>query len=298
MTPIQFVFDAIGTLWAIDILTPLSINEQSITLKKIKNRIEIFDKTYSRFRDDSLITEISIEKGAYGFPKDAEELFSFYKKMYDISDGAVTPLIGKTLSDAGYDTDYSLMPKNIHKPPKWGDVLSYNHPVLKVKKPVLLDFGAAGKGYIIDIVAKILERAKIYDFCIDAGGDILLRNSDSQSLRVGLEHPMNPKKVIGTVTIKNQSLCGSSGNRRNWGRYHHIINPYTLSSPKNILSTWTIADSAILADGMTTCLFFISGNVLQSHFDFEYFVLFDDYSYEKSSNFSAEVYTNVGVIAN
>lgn len=296
MTTTQFVFDAIGTIWTIDISTPLSSGKQDLILKKIKKRIDIFDKTYSRFRNDSLVTKISQKKGTYYFPEDAEKLFLFYKEMHDVSNGAVTPLIGQALSDAGYDASYTLRPKTIHKTADWKSVLNYTHPELRAKKPVLLDFGAAGKGYLIDIIGKILKQSSVLDFCIDAGGDILQSSKQNSKIKIGLEHPKDPKKVIGVANISNQSICGSAGNRRTWGKFHHIINPYTLTSPKNILSTWAIADSALLADGMTTCLFFVLGKELKKKFDFEYFVLFDDYSYDISSNFPAEVYTNVGTI--
>lgn len=296
MTRSQFEFESIGTSWTIDIFTPLSVKKENQILEQIKSRINIFDKTYSRFRDDSLITEISRKKGAYIFPQDARRLFSFYKKMNEVTDHLITPLIGQVLSDSGYDSNYSLVPKTLSKPPHWDEVLSYNHPKMETKKPLLLDFGAAGKGYLIDIIGELLRKNKIFDFCIDAGGDILHAGSTNESIRVGLEHPANPKQVIGVANIKNQSVCGSSGNRRNWGKYHHIINPYTLSSPKNILSTWAAADTALLADGMSTCLFFAPGKKLKEYFDFEYFILFDDYSYEKSPSFPSEVYTNVGTV--
>jgi FAD:protein FMN transferase len=216
--------------------------------------------------------------------------------MYKATNNSVTPLIGQALSDAGYDAEYSLKPHKLYQPPLWEAVMNYNHPKLNVKKTVLLDFGAAGKGYLIDIVAQLLNKNNIYDFCIDAGGDIKHSNPNNKIIKVGLEHPGDFSKVIGISEISNKSICGSSGNRRKWGDFNHIIDPYTLSSPKNILSTWAIADDAILADGMTTCLFFISGKKLTKTFNFEYLILFDDYSYDASSNFPAEVYTSVGSI--
>jgi FAD:protein FMN transferase len=297
MAPTQFVFDAIGTRWIIDITASLSSIEKTKMLHMIKKCIDDYDQIYSRFRTDSLVTKISQKKGTYLFPQESDELFSLYKKMYDVTNHKVTPLIGQTLSDAGYDASYSLTPKTLQKPPPWEEAIRFQYPRLSAKKPVLLDFGACGKGQLVDIIAALLEQNNIADFCIDAGGDIGQHTSKNAALKVGLEHPEDPYQVIGVVSLKNQSICGSSGNRRTWGAYHHIIDPYTLSSPKNIISTWAVAKSTLLADGMTTCLFFMSGKQLKKHFDFEYFVLYDNYTYELSPGFTAEIYTNVGTIS-
>ncbi|HUQ85522.1 MAG TPA: FAD:protein FMN transferase [Candidatus Limnocylindrales bacterium] len=289
----KHVFDAIGTKWSIEIGTPLTDTKQAIILTKIKKRIDLFDKTYSRFLPDSLVTKMSQKKGKYLLPADAEELLKLYKKLYDITDHAFTPLIGNTLSDAGYDADYSLKPKNLTKPLSWSEAFEYLPPYIEIHKPVLLDFGAAGKGYIIDIIGQLLIENKINDFCIDAGGDILYKTSKNESLRVGLEHLTDPTQVIGIAEIQNQSICASSGNRRKWAQFHHIINPNTLKSPTNTVATWAIADTGLIADGITTALFFKPAKLLRLHFNFDYLVVFADKTYEISSNFPGELYTDI-----
>lgn len=287
-------FEAIGTLWQIDLYQDIPADEQEILLAEIKNRIDIFDRNYSRFRDDSLIMKMSRQSGKYRLPDDAEPLFSMYEKLYTITQGHVTPLIGQVLVEAGYDQHYSLAEKTLHPAPLWEENLEYAYPALTVKKPVLLDMGALGKGYLIDIVSDILIRHEIGSFCVDAGGDMLHRRSDGSTLRVGLEHPENSAQVVGVATLGNQSLCGSAGNRRAWGRFHHIIDPYKLESPRHILGLWTIAETALLADAMSTCLFFVPPEKLLSHYQFEYLILFADHSVQQSQGFEAEVFVGEG----
>ena len=154
----QFNFGAIGTTWLIDIYKEFSSAEEAVLLAEIKNRIDIFDKAYSRFRDDSLVIKMSKESGDFVLPDDAEPMLALYYDLYKRTDGLVTPLIGNLISDAGYDAKYSLKQKGeLHAPPTWEESMEYKHPVLTIKKPVLLDFGAAGKGCLIDLVAKVLE---------------------------------------------------------------------------------------------------------------------------------------------
>jgi FAD:protein FMN transferase len=289
----MLTFDAIGTGWTIDIYEDISAEREAELFSVVKHRIDIFDKIYSRFRSDSLVTAMSQKAGEYEFPEDGELLFDIYKKLFDITDGRLTPLIGQVLVDAGYDAAYSLtQKKELEKPEKWEDVMSYTHPLLTLKKPALLDFGAAGKGYLIDLVGQVLKENGIQRFCIDAGGDILHRNPENTPLKIGLEHPDDFSKVIGIVEISNKSLCGSAGSRRKWANFNHIIDPFELSSPHHILATWVIADSTIIADALASCLFFVSSEVLLVHYKFDYVVLRADYTVEASPNFPGELFTS------
>lgn len=284
----HFSFEAIGTHWDIDIYEALSAEQEGALLSLIRDRIEQFEAIYSRFRPNSLVSKISQAAGKYTMPNDAAVLLAMYQELYTLTGGLFTPFMGQLLVDAGYDPQYSLKQHTeLSAPPQWDEVMTYHHPILGVKKPFLFDFGAAGKGYLIDIVATLITKQGIAAFCIDAGGDILHRNDEA--LRVGLEHPDDTGKVIGVVELKNKSLCGSAGNRRKWQQFHHIINPQELASPKHILAVWVIADSTLLADALATCLFFVPYSILQKY-NFEYLLLRDDYSVERSTGFAAALY--------
>ena len=284
-----FKFEAIGTQWIIDFNKEVSQQLKQELLRKITIRIEEFDKTYSRFREDSIIYNISQQSGTYTFPEDFSELIILYKKMYDLTSGLMTPLIGNVLEQAGYDKDYSFEKKTITTAEKWEDVLEINGTTLINRKPVTLDFGAIGKGYLIDIVGKILEENSIASYCIDAGGDILVKNGD---VNIGLEHPENTKQVIGILKLDNGSICGSAGNRRKWGNMHHIINPKTLESVSGIKAVWVKAKNATLADALTTALFFVEPEKLTEEFEFEYLIIYSDYSYKNSKLFPSELYVS------
>ncbi|MEI6396624.1 MAG: FAD:protein FMN transferase [Candidatus Taylorbacteria bacterium] len=288
---VQFDFKAVGTTWHIDIYRDLDKAEEADLLSKIKLRIEDFEKVYSRFRDDSLVTKISKEAGTFLLPRDAETMLSLYHDLYIRTGGFFTPLAGRLLSDAGYDAKYSLQQTGeLKAPPAWDDVLDYKHPKLLVKEPVMLDFGAAGKGYIIDLIGHVLQDNDIFGYCIDAGGDILRRGSDS--IRIGLEHPDNKDQVVGVYLLGNGAICGSAGNRRKWGDFTHIINPKTLTSPKDIKAVWVSAKTALLADALATCLFFVPADLFKGVYEFEYMIIRDDMSLEKSEYFSDEIFVS------
>lgn len=288
----HYEFEAIGTAWAIDVLEPVGKRLTATLIRTIDKLITDFDRNYSRFRDDSLVSTMARASGAYTLPKDAKPLLDFYENLYDVTGGAVTPLIGQTLSDAGYDATYSLQSGKLTVPPAWREVLDYNFPKLTIKQPALLDFGAAGKGYLVDLVAQCLQQYDIKNFCVDAGGDMVYRTTTNHALDVGLEHPADLTQAIGIAHIKNQSLCGSAGNRRSWGSYTHIINPHNLKSPKHIAGLWVTAASGLVADGLTTALFFTPAETLQKQYTFEYAIVYQDLSLEHSAHFPADFFTN------
>jgi thiamine biosynthesis lipoprotein len=284
---IHLQFEAIGTQWVID--AEASAEHAQPLVERITACITAFDKTYSRFRADSLVTTMSKYAGAYVLPADGEALLGFYRQMYDVTRGAVTPLVGQLLADAGYDAMYSLQPKPTHRPPAWDDVLVYQYPTLRLAKPALLDFGAAGKGYLVDNIAALLDEQGVVQYCVDAGGDMRCRGLRPQ--QVGLEDPEDAGKAIGVVRLQNRSMCGSAGNRRQWADYHHIIDPYTMQSPQHIAAVWAVADTTLLADGMTTCLFFTEPDILQQHFSFEYVIMYTDRTVHLSAGFPGELFT-------
>ncbi len=290
MTSSGFEFEAIGTHWQIDILQDIPEDVRLELQQAIHTRIEQFDKDYSRFRADSLVTTMSRQTGEYLLPPDAKAMIDLYRDLYEISGGMFTPLIGNVLEDAGYDPQYSLEAKPLTKPPSWDEALVHAFPKLTILKPVMLDFGAAGKGYLIDIVAGVIKQAGIASYCVDAGGDIAYHHVHGTPIRVGLEHPGDTSRVIGVVELANRSIAGSAGNRRAWGEFHHIIDPKTLASPRHISAVWTMAETTLLADAMSTALFFMPVESLKKRYTFEYLIMNADGSVQASPGFTHELY--------
>jgi thiamine biosynthesis lipoprotein len=234
--------------------------------------------------------------GTHILPDDAAPMFDLYRTLYTLTDGKMTPLIGQALVDIGYDASYSLKPKEyIASTPKWDDVMEYISPKkLITYTPVQLDMGAIGKGYCIDIVSDVLIQHSISEFTVEAGGDIrhhTHHTNTKNSITVALEDPQDKTQAIGVASIQNVSICGSSGNRRAWREYHHILDPDTISSPKHILGLWVVADTAMVADALATALFFTKPETLKNEFHFEYLIIYNDRTTIRSESFPAELFT-------
>jgi ApbE family len=202
----MFTFDATGTQWEIETLEPLGRQLQ----QRILRRIETFDTTYSRFRPDSFVSQVAAsEGGCFDFPDDSLALFDLYDRLHTATAGALDPLVGRDLELLGYDRTYSLMPVSElirAEANAWGRV-SWSKDVLRdgtsivTWHPLVIDVGAVGKGYLVDIVSKILREAGFARFVVDGSGD--MRHSGESSLRVGLEHPFDSRLAIGVANLQD-----------------------------------------------------------------------------------------------
>jgi len=252
--------------------------------------IERFDRDWSRFRDDSLVTRISKQGGTYRLPATAAPLLETYRALYEATDGRVSPLVGRALENLGYDSAYSLRDTGLRAAtPTWDDALAWDGETLTALNPVLLDVGAAGKGYLVDIVGRLLVAAGIDGFVIDASGDIL--HAGDRPIRVALEHPRDATKAVGVVDLMGASLCASASNRRSWGEgLHHIIDATTGLPADHVIATWAIAATALEADGLATALFLADPARLARDFDFDYVRMFANGRIERSTHLDGELF--------
>lgn len=260
-------FEALGTHWFIQVKSGISSAQE----RQVYRVLDKIDRTWSRFRDDSLVMAMSHKAGDYSLSREDKQLLEWYRLLYEATEGQVTPLIGRTISDAGYDVSYSLTPKSvITATPSWNEAVRLSDDGLIIKEPTLIDVGAAGKGFAIDAVAALF---KDDTYIIDAGGDIRVYG-EAQS--IGLEHPLHQGELIGTVTIADKSICGSASNRRQWGQWHHIINPRTSRPVRDIIATWAVADTAMRADGIASALFFTPPEELERLGNFTYVIMYEN----------------------
>ncbi|MFC4504491.1 MULTISPECIES: FAD:protein FMN transferase [Streptomyces] len=292
----RFDFDAIGTRWQIETAEPLSRDLRS----RILHRIERFDTTYSRFRPDSLVTRIAAapDGGRFEFPEDSLALFALYDRLHAATDGAVDPLVGRELELLGYDSTYSLTPapdevraaERARGRVTWAGDISRDGRTVVTERPLVIDVGAVGKGYLVDLLSAILREAGHTDFVVDGSGD--LRHVGERAIRVGLEHPFDPRRVIGVAHLRAQALCASGTSRRAWGDgLHHVLDARTGIPVSEVVATWVMADETALADGLATALFFTEARRLAEFFEFTYVRMRSDRQAEFSPDFMGELFT-------
>lgn len=286
-------FQAIGTHWQLDTPEPLPAE----VLAAVHARIARFDCDWSRFRDDSWVSEVARGgAGTYRLPDDAGPLLDAYDVAERCTAGAVDPLVGRALEDLGYDASYSLRPRRdaegalLTTPaPPWRTTARRDGSTLTLGAPALIDVGAGGKGYLVDLVAGVLAEHGVAEHVVDAGGD--LRAAVPEPLTVALEDPRDPTRAIGVVRLGAGALCGSATNRRAWGEgVHHVVDARTGAPTSDVRATWAIGETALAADLAATALFFAEPDLVASRFGVRYVVLRGDGSVRWSLDLDGEVF--------
>lgn len=290
MEPRRFAYESMGSRWQISVWDEVSAEALAAIEKEVTAASQVFDETYSRFKRTSLVWQLADQVGTFEVPEDLVAMFRQYLALYDASGRKLNPLVGHAIADLGYDDTYSLTPQEtIRNTPDLAEsvrIIDDTH--IELRRPGLLDLGAIGKGFFVDRIAQMLDAHGLTHYLVDGSGDV--RHRGPELITIGLEDPSDATQVIGTMQLQNGASCASGTNRRAWRDLHHIIDPHASAPTRGIRATWAQADTAALADGLASALFFASPDVLRTQFPMEYCVLYDDGSAVTSPGFPGSLF--------
>ncbi|KRA23906.1 hypothetical protein ASD65_05335 [Microbacterium sp. Root61] len=284
-------FDAIGTSWEIETTEALGPGIRA----RVTECIAQFDRVWSRFREDSLVTSLARDPREVGAPADAAEMLDAFVALSAATAGAVNPLVGRSLESLGYDAAYSLVDRGAAPAPlEWVDQLTWTGERMRLTAPALIDVGALGKGRLVDLVLAVLSPAVPGDIVVDAGGDMALRGGP---VRIGLEHPYDARRAIGVWEVTDAALCASATNRRAWGDgLHHVLDARTGRPVTTYAATWAVAATAMRADAIATALFFDGGVELAHGWGVEWVRMTTDGRVEWSPGCAADLFTGPDIV--
>jgi thiamine biosynthesis lipoprotein len=135
-----------------------------------------------------------------------------------------------------------------------------------------INFGGVGKGYALDRGASMLRSRGIGSALLSAGFSSVLAMGDgpeNAGWLVGLRHPVFKDRRLGTVRLRSCAMATSGQEEQGFEidgrRYGHILDPRTGYPARGVASVSVIADSAVLADSLSTA-FFIGGPELAKRY--------------------------------
>ncbi|MDK7084510.1 FAD:protein FMN transferase [Gardnerella leopoldii] len=334
---------ALGTGIIISSSKPISQGVE----QRIHAFVEEYERTLSRFREDSLVSRMACAEhgGDFEFPSWAGSLFAIYDEFYDATRGAFDACIGADLLALGYDNSVQFVPESTVSasensgsvsgswskyrralPVKWADISRDDSgTTLHTNQPVQLDFGAAGKGYFVDLVTQIIKEELSgdstansdspadCDFLVNAGGDMRACFSDEDyQIKVALENPFDTTQAVGVASIASGALCASSAARKRWKVKDancladnafesnliatHLINALDGTPAQKLSASWayipakTCAFPTAYADALATALFVSQESDLQKIVQTtgsEFAVISPNYALRKTAAFPA-----------
>jgi FAD:protein FMN transferase len=102
----------------------------------------------------------------------------------------------------------------------------------------------------VECAARLLERAGARNFCINAGGDIVVRGNPERGRpwRIGIRHPRQATALAAVVHATDLAVATSGA----YERGDHILDARSGLPPRGLLSMTVVGPSLTLADAYAT----------------------------------------------
>jgi thiamine biosynthesis lipoprotein len=115
------------------------------------------------------------------------------------------------------------------------------------------DLDGVVKGWAAARAARVLDAAGIRDFCLNAGGDVVVSGSpgDGRPWSVGIRSPHSPGDMLAVLAVTDAGVATSGL----YERGPHIVDGRDGSIPTGLISVTVVADDLATADVLATAVF-------------------------------------------
>lgn len=132
-----------------------------------------------------------------------------------------------------------------------------------VKRGQSIDLGGIGKGFAADRIAEVFRKFGIRSAYSNLGGNVVAVGTkpDGSAWRIGIQHPREEERLIGSVAVVDQTVVTSGDYQRYYTdgqgeRQHHILDPRTgTPAQAGLISVSIVASRSVVADSLSTAVF-------------------------------------------
>lgn len=236
---------------------------------EIETALHRFDGSLSPFNDTATITRINRNEAVV-----PDTFFTnVFRRSMEISeetDGAFDITVAPLVNAWGFGFKQgrfpdSLMVDSLLQLTGYRKArLTPEGEVVKQDPRMMFNCSAVAKGYAVDVIAQLLERAGCRNFMVDIGGEVVVRgrNARNELWRIGINKPVDDslsrnQELQMVLHIQDIGIA-TSGNYRNYyykdgKKYAHTIDPRTgYPVQHSILSATVIARDCMSADAYAT----------------------------------------------
>lgn len=211
-------FESMGTVVSVSYYEGISQEEASNLTKEVFLIFDRFDREFSTYREDSFISRINAK----------------LNEPLDISDEAIQIFElaeqYRLLTDGYFDI---ITPEGMTDP------------------------SGIVKAFAIKEAGLHLDSCGVTDWCINAGGDILISNT--AGLHAGIVNPFSRKELISDVVLNAPLLSLATSGFSERG--NHIWNPK--ESTSDVIQASVISDDIVFSDIMATAIIACGTSSLQ-----------------------------------
>ncbi len=128
------------------------------------------------------------------------------------------------------------------------------------KAGMRIDLGGIAKGYAVERCVRLLREQGIEHALVTAGGDTrVLGDRVGRPWIVGIRHPRQDNQLITRIPLDDEAISTSGDYERFFEeqgtRYHHILNPATGDSAREVTSVSIVGPDATYTDALSTSVF-------------------------------------------
>jgi thiamine biosynthesis lipoprotein len=220
---------------------------------------------YSRYRDDSVTSQINRAAGgeAVGIDAETSSLLSYADQCHRLSNG----LFDLTSGVLRRAWDFRRVPPRIPDAAAlaaataligWDRVEWDRRSVRLPIAGMEIDFGGIGKEYAADRAATVCLEHGVAHGLVNLGGDVRAvgPQPDGAPWRVGIRHPRRDGAAIATVLLESGAVATSGDYERFFEvagrRYCHILDPRTGRSVSHWQSVSVVAPLCVVAGSCAT----------------------------------------------
>ncbi len=273
-------------------------------LQNAQDYILDLEKKLSTTDKDSEVSRLNKDKKLANASKPTVELIAESIEAYEKTDKSfdfalypISKLWGFTTGKYKVPSQNEIEELLPHVTPSNSSIQISGESISLTDEKMELDLGGIAKGYAADKVMEQLAEAGCTSAVISLGNNIqtLGLKPDGSKWNIGIMHPSDENKQLGSVLVKDAAVVTSGGYERYFEQdnhhYCHIIDPATGVPVENGLSSVTIiSKSGKEADVLSTALFVMGKEKAiefwqKGQYDFD-FVMFTE---------SGELYISEGI---
>ena len=209
-------------------------SDSQFIFKCLQDELERLESKYSRFRKDSLLSqinlgkEVNIDNETISLLEHAFNCFEQSEGLFDVTAGRLNSLwdFKKKKVPSQEEISYALSVTDFSK-------VSWNNGTLSMPAGMNVDFGGIVKEYAADTLAVLAKKFGVQYGLINLGGDIAIvgNKPDGIAWKVGITDPRGTETEIASIDIYSGGLATSGDYKRYFiyegKRYSHILNPKT-----------------------------------------------------------------------
>ena len=224
--------------------------------------ISIFD----RHQNGTVISELNREGRLQDPAPEMFDVMSRVQDIYRLSKGAFDPtvlplllLVEERFQKKGVPPSDQEM-KAAEALVDFGAIQVGPRRITLKSKEQKISLDGLAKGYIVDCTGKAIKDAGINNALINAGGDILAigRSHRGTPWRVAIQDPFRADKYLRILNMTDQAVATSGTYEIFYDReqnFHHLMDPLHGGPAKGLVSSTSVAKTAVTADAMSTAIF-------------------------------------------